>query len=202
MENPDNDIFRESREGSTGDDKKTSGVNYHPWRRFLARSIDLFLASFFVAGLSLSALGLFLPGMVSNAVTLFQNPLLAGVIVYVFWIPLEAFFLSRTGSTPGKRLFGIQVLSQSGDRLLYSNALQRTFLVWIKGEGLGIPIATVVTRIFAYKRLQRTGTTLWDSAMGTVVRHSDFTMFRTVVCAIVVATMVFVTLFLSLGGKV
>ncbi len=179
-----------------------SKVNYHPWRRFYARSIDLFLASFMVAGFCLSALGLFAPSLVAGAVDTFKNPLISGVIVYVFWVPLEALFLSRVGATPGKRLFGIQVLTKSGDTLSFPDALQRTFLVWIKGDGLAIPIIAIVTRIYAYKRLKRTGATLWDEAMGSVVTHREFTLSRTIACVLVLVAIAVITLFLSFAGKI
>jgi uncharacterized RDD family membrane protein YckC len=202
MENPNNGFFGDDREGATGVSKKKSGPNYHPWRRFYARTIDLFFISFVVVALVGSAFSIFLPHMVNAIMRTFKNPFLSGVIVYIFWVPVEAFFLSRVGATPGKSLFGIQVLDKSGHRLSYADAMQRTFLLWIKGEGLGFPLVAIVTRLFAYKRLKNTGTTLWDSAMGTVVTHKEFTALRTIACVIVVGTVAFVTLVLTLAGNI
>jgi len=202
METQDNNLFGKFRKWTTGDEKKKSGTNYHPWRRFYARTIDLFFCSFIVVALIGFIFSLFAPQMVPGILETLKNPLLSGVIVYVFWVPLEAFFLSRVGATPGKQLFGIQVLDQSGQKLSYSDAMQRTFLLWIKGEGLGIPIVAIVTRLFAYKRLKNTGTTLWDTAMGTVVTHKEFTMVRTIACVIVLGTVAIITAVLSLAGNV
>jgi len=202
MESPNNGLFGDNREGATGVNKKKSGTNYHPWRRFYARTIDLFLISFVVVALVGSVFSFFVPHMVDEIMRTFKNPFLSGVIVYVFWVPIEAFFLSRVGATPGKSLFGIQVLDKSGHRLSYPDAMQRTFLLWIKGEGLGIPLVAIVTRLFAYKRLKNTGTTLWDSAMGTVVTHKEFTMVRTIACVIVVGTVAIITTVLALAGNI
>ncbi len=176
--------------------------NYHPWRRFFARTTDLFFYSFFIVVFLVAFFGAFFPSMVPGVMMTVRNPLFAGVIVYVFWIPVEALFISRRGATPGKWLFGIRVLSPRGVLLTYPEAMQRTFLVWIKGEGLGIPFVAVVTRIFAYRRLVRTGTTLWDSAVGSVVAHSEFSTLRTIICAIVITIVFAVSLVLSLMGNV
>jgi len=202
MESPKNNLFGKFRKLVTGDERKKSGTNYHPWRRFYARTIDLFFISFVVVAFLGALFGFFAPHMVNEIMHTLKNPFLSGIIVYIFWVPLEAFFLFRTGTTPGKSLFGIQVLDKSGHRLSYPDALQRTFLLWIKGEGLGIPLVAIVTRLFAYKRLKNTGTTLWDSAMGTVVTHKEFTMVRTIACVIVVGTVALVTLVLALAGNI
>jgi len=201
MESPNNNFFGKFRKGARGHDEK-AGPNYHPWRRFYARTLDLFFISFVIVAFVGAVFSFFLPHMVNEIMRTFKNPFLSGIIVYVFWVPFEAFFLSRTGTTPGKSLFGIQVLDKSGLRLSYQDALQRTFLVWIKGEGLGIPIIAIVTRLFAYKRLKNTGTTLWDSAIGTVVTHKEFTIVRTIACVIVVGTVALVTLVLTLAGNI
>jgi len=201
MEDREKGFSRESRESADYKSEKT-GTNYHPWRRFYARTIDLFFCSFIVVALIGFVFSMFAPQMVPGIIETLKNPLLSGVIVYVFWIPLEAFFLSRVGSTPGKRLFGIRVLSSSGDTLSFNDALQRTFLLWIKGEGLGLPIVAIVTRLFAYKRLKNTGTTLWDSSIGSVVTHREFTMVRIIACVLVVGAVAVVTAVLTLAGSV
>jgi len=192
------------RAGPLETDRGEEGAspNYHPWRRFLARTTDLFFFSFFVVVLLASFFGTFFPSMVPGVVRTIRNPLLSGVIVYIFWIPLEALFISRRGATPGKLLFGIRVERGAGGLLSYAEAMQRTFLVWIKGEGLGIPFVTIVTRLLAYRRLVRTGTTLWDADAGTVVRHSEFSTLRTIICAIIITMVFAVSALFSIMGNV
>ncbi len=202
MENHDGDSTGHRWENPDKEAKSHKGGEYHPWRRFFARTIDLFIVSivFIVTFAFLGAI--FFPTAVEGLLRTLGNPLISGVVVYLFWVPIEAFFISRRGATPGKALFGIRVLDKAGQRLSYPDALQRTFLVWIKGDGLGIPIVALVTRIFAYKRLMRTGTTLWDTSMGTVVTHSEFGPVRTVICAIAISLAIGVSALFSLMGNV
>lgn len=186
-------IFRKSR-----DKAKKPKVNYHPWRRFYARSIDLFLVSFILVASFLFVLGILMPRHVGAAITALKNPLFSGVMVYLLWIPLEAFFLSTMGATPGKWLFGIEVMNRLGNNLTYSNALRRTLLVWFKGDGLGISLVAFFTRLFAYKRLKKTGTTLWDTSVHSVVTHKEFTFLRTAACVLALVAVSVITLYLSL----
>jgi hypothetical protein len=48
--------------------------------------------------------------------------------------------------------------------LSFSEALNRSFLVFVQGVGLGIPFVALFTQLFAYRRLTKTGTTLWDTS--------------------------------------
>jgi len=202
MENNNRGHSEQRWENPDKEDKSNKGGTYYPWRRFFARTIDLFFVSLIFI-MAFALLGtIFFPAAAEGLLRALGNPLISGVVVYLFWVPIEAFFISRSGATPGKALFGIRVLSQSGQVLSYPDALQRTFLVWIKGDGLGIPIVAVVTRIFAYKRLQRTGTTLWDMSVGTVVTHSEFGLVRTILCALAISLAIGASAIFSLMGNV
>ncbi len=194
---PSKDMWEGARERGKG----KAGREYHPWRRFFARTIDLFFISliFIVTFLSLGAV--FFPRTVNVIIQALGNPLISGVVVYLLWVPVEAFFIYRRGATPGKWLFGIRVLRASGETLSYPDALQRTFLVWIKGDGLGIPIVALVTRIFAYKRLMKTGTTLWDADIGSVVTHSEFGTVRTIACWFAVSLAIGASVIMSFMGR-
>ncbi|MFQ5480289.1 MAG: RDD family protein [Thermodesulfobacteriota bacterium] len=204
METPDetpSEELWENREDKSERNEQNDGGEYHPWRRFFARTIDLFFISIIFIVTFLTIGSLLFPRTVSVLIEALGNPLISGVVVYVLWVPVEAFFIYRRGATPGKWLFGISVLDASGQTLTYPDALQRTFLVWIKGDGLGIPIVALITRIFAYKRLMRTGTTLWDTAMGSVVTHSEFSMLRKIACTAAVALAIGASAILSVLGN-
>jgi len=155
---------------------------HHPWRRFFARMVDistvgllLFLQlAFFTAAL--------VPAMARDFRRTLENPLVAGFLLYLAWVPAEAAFLSLAGTTPAKWLFRIRVVHPDGTLLSYREALKRSFLVWVQGLGLGIPIVTAFTQLFAYCRLARTGTTLWDTSIRAVVLHQRWSAARTFVC--------------------
>jgi uncharacterized RDD family membrane protein YckC len=123
-----------------------------------------------------------------------EAPIIGGFLLYLvlnlvltlIWIPAEAAFLSRFGATPTKWLFGIRVVHSSGQFLSYSQALKRSFLVWIQGMGLGIPFVALFTQLFAYRRLTTTGMTLWDTSTSAVVTHKQWGVLRAVMCTAVV----------------
>jgi uncharacterized RDD family membrane protein YckC len=97
-------------------------VNFEkkPWYRALARFCDYCL--FFLA---LGAVTLFLP--------YFYGPFFyyyLALAVPFLWAPVEAFFLAKWTTTPGKALFGMSVWNQAvGTKLSYSAALKRAFFI-------------------------------------------------------------------------
>ncbi len=116
----------------------------HPWKRFLARNLDLLLCSLLVAGVfsgfhKLPPNGLF-GGFLNNLLG-FGAMLLA-----------EPLFLSHFGTTPGKRIFGITLHERSGRRLTYAEAMKRTWKVLLYGIGLGIPLYNLYCLYRSYRR--------------------------------------------------
>lgn len=189
-------------EAITIDQSKASVAGKHyPWRRFFARTVDIFtlgLLSFLLVSI---LIGHFFPHNIDSFIKVVENPITAGIISYLLWLPIEAGFLSALGTTPAKWVFGINVLSKKGMKLSYASALQRAFQVWIQGEGFGIPLVTLFTRIFAYRRLNRTGTTLWDASVGSVVTHKKWGVFRASASVfIVLITLVIMGILNSIGG--
>jgi len=150
--------------------------------------IPLLLFSLFV--------GYVFPASVEGYLKLLENPVTAGIYLYLLWIPVEAAFLSSFGATPAKWIFGIRVVAANGRKLRYGEAVKRTCLVWLQGEGLGIPIVAIFTRLFAYRRLTKTGTTLWDSSTGSVVEHLEWSAARAVgsVLSVFLAVMILASL--------
>ena len=54
------------------------------------------------------------------------------VFLPLFWMPLEAYLLSRWGTTPGKKLFGLQVRTHLGTKLPYHIALKRALCFGVR----------------------------------------------------------------------
>lgn len=178
------------------DGSEKSTTDTHPWRRLFARIVDLVTVGMLVFMLVSFLFGFSLPQYVPAFIEALENPVIGSVAVYLVWLPTEAFFLAATGTTPAKWVFGITVVSKDGKRLSFASALKRSALVWIQGEGLGIPFVTLVTRLFAYSRLTRSGTTLWDSSVGSVVTHKKWGPIRGTasVLAVVAAFAILITL--------
>ena len=186
LENSESTVASDTSEATIDQSKTYLGVIHHPWRRFFARTVDLLTLGVPILLLAAFLVGYLFPQNVNGFVKALENPITAGIILYLFWLPVEAGFLAVIGTTPAKWVFGISVVSNEGMKLSYASALQRSFLVWIQGEGLGIPLVTLFTRIFAYRRLTRTGTTLWDTSVGSVVKHKKWGAIRATASVLIV----------------
>ena len=174
--------------------KSFLGGQHHPWRRLFARTFDIYTAGLLLFFLLLFPLTLgvsvAMPELGAGFAEAMSNPLMSSIFVYLVWAPAESVLLSLFGTTPGKWLFGIRVVHPGGGLLSYTDALKRSFLVFLQGEGLGIPVIGWLTQLFAYRRLTKTGTTLWDRSTNTVVLHKKWGILRALVCT----AAVFVTL--------
>ncbi len=158
------------------------GGHHHPWRRYFARMVDsiLFITIFiFFVEFLMGLTGVTSPGILRFISTPGGRFWLGFLALYLM-IPVEAALLSRFKTTPGKWLFGIEVTTPAGDRLSSEDAGRRSFDVWVKGQGLGIPIVLIIPMMLAYRRLTRTGTTLWDTACHAVVTHRPWTPARAI----------------------
>ena len=161
---------------------QTSAPTVRPWVRFFARQMDIMIFTsvlvFFLEAISLGYPNIFLG----------VNDMFSGVIAILFdmlilflWVFVEAVFLSTFGATPGKWLLRVTVRDSEGKKLTFLRALRRSFLVWLKGLGIGIPILTAITPIFAYNRLIKRGITSWDRDCHTTVSHQRIGIIRTMI---------------------
>lgn len=180
--------------------KNFFGGDYHPWRRYFARTIDLFTGGILVFAMFSFLLEKFIPEQAQQFNTIIENEIIAGFVVYSLWIPFEALFLSYLATTPAKWVFGITVLKNNGAKLLYSDALNRSFLVWIQGIGFGIPLVTFFTNYYAYKRLTRTGTTLWDTKVQANIFHKEWGVLRSMsVIVLTISTFFIINVFITMN---
>ena len=100
-------------------------------------------------------------------------------MAFIFvWMFIEACLLSTLGTTPGKWLFKTKISTSSGDKLVFSTALSRSFNVWLRGLGMGVPIVTIIIQIGAYINLKKNGVTTWDRDDGLVVVHERIGAIR------------------------
>ena len=120
--------------------------------RFLARSVDGVIFA--------SMLGYI------EAFRLFQHPVV-GWPIYIFagtllWAFVEANLLSSIGTTPGKWLLGIRVITHQGNKPVLLEAFKRSMGVWWYGLGAGcaplMPLMMVVNCV----RVMKNHPTTWD----------------------------------------
>ena len=181
--------------------KSFLGGVHHPWRRFFARTVDLMSIGILIFFLFAFSVGYLFPNNIGGFVKFIENPIGATIVLYVLWLPVEALFLSVGGTTPAKWIFGIRVTSQTGEKLSYGQALKRAFLVFVQGDGFGIPLVTLFTRLFAYRRLTKTGTTLWDTSVSSVVTHKKWGVIRAIASIFVTLVVLMVMSILKQMGN-
>ncbi|MEZ5536243.1 MAG: RDD family protein [Thiolinea sp.] len=159
-------------------------VNYHPWRRFLARAVDMA----FILGSWALLLGItiiwFNPSaeemeVFQRRALYFNHPLLSYSLLAIIYIFSEALMLALFGSTPGKKLYRIRLLFRGGGKPPFRVALMRTFMMWVAGMGFGVPLLNLYALYIARRRLVKTGMTLWDAGGGFTVRHDAWGVLYT-----------------------
>ncbi len=185
---------------------------HHPWRRYFARLFDtcmVWLPTYVFLAVVVDAV---LPqatrvfravlrqaGLLDDAATQrTAHDMVALFLVFLVGILLEALMLPTFGTTPGKWLFGISVRGGGGRNLTFGQGAARALGVSIQGLGFGLPLVSLCTLYYAYRRLEDTGTTLWDTAVGSKVSHVPWGPWRWVFA--VLATMI-VLLLLSVLGQ-
>lgn len=115
-----------------------------------------------------------------------------GIFSMLLWNVVEGLMLSLFGTTPGKALFGIRVLTLAGEKVSALKGIIRSFLVYILGVALFLhPLLSFAAMTFAFFRLMARGSTFWDSTLKMRVVHPPMGMFR-----IVLAITAFVALML------
>ncbi|MHB1351421.1 MAG: RDD family protein [Desulfobulbaceae bacterium] len=191
----------QTAEAEINQSKSFLGGQHHPWRRFFARTVDVSTIGLALVFAAAFGIGYLLPEKAEGFVKSLENPIIAGFIIYFMLLPVEATFLATMGTTPGKWLFGIRVLRDDGTRLFFGDALHRAFLVWVQGVGLGIPLVSFITQLYAYRRLTATGTTLWDKSANSIVTHQRWGVIRSLMCVVVVVAVLFLLSILNNIGN-
>lgn len=181
--------------------KSFLGGQHHPWRRLFARTVDICTAGFVLFFLLILAFSATMPEQAAGFVKAVENPIVASVVLYLIWLPAETLLLSLFGTTPAKWLFGIRVAHPDGNLLSFAEALNRSFLVFVQGVGFGIPFVALFTQLFAYRRLTKTGTTLWDTSTSVVVFHKKWGVFRALACTAAVLAVLILISALNAAGK-
>jgi uncharacterized RDD family membrane protein YckC len=139
------------------------GNQKRPWVRLAARYIDLLTFATLVGGVA----------GVAYAPMLEINNVLFSMITLLVYVFVEPCMLSSWGTTPGKAMLNIHLRKTDGTKPAYAEALSRSFNVWVRGLGLGIPVVSLATCITSYKTLMREGETSWDKDGGFRIAHGN-----------------------------
>lgn len=130
---------------------------FHPWRRYLARTLDIF-----IYGMVWSAALAFV-FHVRLAARSTPGSLLDSVVALVIMLFAEPLWLHLFGTTPGKAVFGLRIEDADGKRLSYSQGLERTWGVIGAGMGYYIPVYQLVRLWKSYDLCKRKERQPWDA---------------------------------------
>lgn len=141
-----------------------------PWIRFWARYIDITLFAIIIGFFS----GLFYPfNLIVPAVP-------AAMIILFVWLFVETTLLSTLGTTPGKWLLGIELKNTNKKKPNFHQALKRSFWVWLKGLGVGLPFINIFALGFSYYQLRKTKITVWDRDGHFIVSYKKIGIIKVV----------------------
>ena len=185
----ENILQREKRRNSNLEIESIS--KNHPFRRFFARTIDILLIGLLMFMLFSYVIGLTFPGFIDSYMKFLENPIGVGIAMYLLWIPTEALFLHFIVTTPAKCLFGFYVKSNLGENISFKQSLKRAFQVFVYGEGFGIPIITLFTRLNSYRRLVKKGRTSWDSNVESFIFYEKWSAIKIVASVLAVLATLF-----------
>ncbi|MCE9520568.1 MAG: RDD family protein [Verrucomicrobia bacterium] len=169
-----------------------------PWLRFWARIMDYFWFSMLFsllmnlllpqasAWIEAARENLMLGQPITQAQTIFL--ILFPPAMFLLFVPLEAYWLSRRGTTPGKALLRIQIRRLDGTLPTFHQALLRSLLVLMKGTFffLFFPFPQLFIMSWCRIRLVQLGTTSWDEQTGLRVEHGEPEPWRYVIVAIII----------------
>ena len=154
---------------------KQNIAHVNPWIRFLARFFDYSLFFLVLWGLRILLAGHFPLGRFENLIP----------FEFFVWIPIEALLLSTWGTTPGKFFLKTDLRQGRKPKLDYMTALKRSFNVWFRGLGMGIPVINFLCLLVAYHRLRLFRQTSWDREENIIVSHHPIGRWRIVAAAVI-----------------
>lgn len=153
------------------------GIPATPWRRFWARALDTLVDGALIG----VTIGVVRPSLIQDlggwGQMLLDLP--CGLLV-------DCVLYGVFGSTPGKAVAGIRVVSDVGEeRLTFRAYFRRNVEIYIFGFGLGLPLINLVALYRSYRKLAQGETLSWDQYAESKVLARSQSWIRTSVVAVV-----------------
>lgn len=154
-----------------------SSTEISPWRRYGARMLDtatsgfigslaIVFAWFSLAPISAERFFSIFSGSAGSLVDGLTTTIIAGFV--------NGILIGATGSSIGKAIFGVKVLSLQNEPIGIIAGWVREAKVWVIGLGLGIPIISLLTLLMSARRLVKKGEASWDHGRHVVYyRHAS-----------------------------
>lgn len=207
-------VDSDSNEGESSKSNETEGsrergnadksviVNYHPWRRYFAKTIDYFLYSMVVNIIVMALIVYNLDESVQYAyLELIEIQALYAVLSNFYWFVAEVFVLGVSGTSPGRWLYNIHIRNNDGLRLGFSESVQRSASLYFKGLGLGLPVIILITSLLSYNKLTKDGITSWDAEQKLRVSHGKMSVLRYMGVAVVLLSIIAISAYFLIVGE-
>lgn len=127
-----------------------------PWKRYFARLIDE--AIYLIFWNLILALGFHMNIRQTGLAFVVIGTIMQSVLLLL----VEPVMLSRFGTTPGKFLFGFRVSAESGARLTWREAYDRTGIVLKRGVGFYIPVYGLIREYSSYRDCKKGEILEWE----------------------------------------
>lgn len=134
-------------------------------RRIIARWLDAMILGF-IGGFILVFLWVLL---FSISDELASNQLFNVLLSFLGMTLIDPIFTKLWGKTPGKFLLGIKVISTTDCPISWGQAYKRSFLLWVRGLCLGIPLLLLITAAVSMRKVSKDGVSSWDTLSKTHV---------------------------------
>jgi hypothetical protein len=112
------------------------------------------------------------------------------LLLYLPWVPVEAYWIARYGTTPGKWLAGIRIVRPDGGNPDLAVSLRRALRVYFLGVGMGWGIVSIICQGISFVTVRGTGVAVWDREGTHVLEGRSWSPMRGMV---VVAAYILVT---------
>lgn len=127
-----------------------------PWKRYFARLIDETI--YLIFWHMILSLGFHMNIRQTGLAFVVIGTIMQSVLLLL----VEPVMLSRFGTTPGKFLFGFRVSAESGARLTWREAYDRTGIVLKKGLGFYIPVYGLIREYSSYRDCKKGEILEWE----------------------------------------
>lgn len=155
----------------------TNSQVYYPWRRFLARMLDINIYSLFWLALLTKVFNMNIAKQ--NSILSYFNTIIA-IIIMLF---LEPLLLKCFGTTFGKWIFGLYLKNENGNNISYKEGYNRTWGVIASGLGYYIPVYQFIRMWKSYKKCSENEPQDWDYGFEYLIK--DTKTYRSVIFVIV-----------------
>lgn len=144
---------------ANGEMEPKKNIAPHPWRRYFARMLDLFI---YVVIWTFFQLLILRWNLTAHP---FLDTLVGSYISCGFMILFEPILLATLGTTPGKWILGLVVRDSYGKKLTYSAGLARVLELFVKGLGFNLPIYSIVRLVISYGNCKKGEIMWWDDGI-------------------------------------